>query len=336
MIGYHVAEGSRISAAKEAVMKPSLSIVVPVFNEEGNVRPLFEALLPVLSSLGMEWEIIFSDDGSSDDTWPALVALNQSDARVKGLRLSRNFGHQYALFAGLSRARGDAVISMDGDLQHPPELIPELVARWQAGDQIVHTIRQDEQRVHWLKKFASRLFYRVFSYLSGVQMEPGMADFRLLDRAVLGELMQFREQGLFLRGIVNWIGYQSSKVEFVCGERHSGISKYTLSRMLKLAWAGITSFSVVPLRISIVVGVLTSGLAFAEVLYAIYAKLFTDTAVPGWASAVAVVSFLFGMLFIMLGVLGEYIGRILLEVRGRPRFLVREELGGFSAVRNSE
>ncbi len=311
-------------------MEPCLSVIVPVFNEEGNVRPLYEALSPVLSSLGMEWEIIFSDDGSTDGTWPAVSALNQSDERVKGLRLSRNFGHQYALFAGLSRATGDAVISMDGDLQHPPEVIPELVARWQAGDQIVHTIRKDEQPGNSFKKFTSQLFYRVFSYLSGVQMDPGMADFRLLDRAVLNELMQFREQGLFLRGIVNWVGYQSSKVEFVCGERHSGVAKYTIGRMLKLAWAGITSFSVVPLRISIIIGVLTSGLAFAEVLYAIYAKVFTETAVPGWASGVAVVSFLFGILFIMLGVLGEYIGRILLEVRGRPRFLVREEVGGFS------
>ena len=317
-------------------MEPSLSIVVPVFNEEGNIRPLFDALLPVLTATGMPWEIIFSDDGSTDGTWPALTGLNQCDGRVRALRLSRNFGHQYALFAGLSKARGDAVISMDGDLQHPPQVILELVARWRAGDQIVHTIRKDVQRGHWLKKATSRLFYRMFSYLSGVRLEAGMADFRLLDRLVLDELMGFREQGLFLRGIVNWVGYQTSKVEFVCGDRHSGTGKYTLRRMLKLAWAGITSFSVVPLRISIVIGVLTSGLAFAEMLYAIYAKLFTDTAVPGWASAVAVVSFLFGILFIMLGVLGEYIGRILLEVRGRPRFLVREEVGAYSGARSSE
>jgi dolichol-phosphate mannosyltransferase len=317
-------------------MEPSLSIVVPVFNEEGNIRPLFDALLPVLTATGMTWEIIFSDDGSTDGTWPALTVLNQCDGRVRALRLSRNFGHQYALFAGLSKARGDAVISMDGDLQHPPQVILELLARWRAGDQIVHTIRKDVQRGHWLKNATSRLFYRLFSYLSGVRMEAGMADFRLLDRLVLDELMGFREQGLFLRGIVNWVGYQTSKVEFVCGDRHSGTGKYTLRRMLKLAWAGITSFSVVPLRISIVIGVLTSGLAFAEVLYAIYAKLFTDTAVPGWASAVAVVSFLFGILFILLGVLGEYIGRILLEVRGRPRYLVREEVGAYSGVRSSE
>jgi dolichol-phosphate mannosyltransferase len=311
-------------------MNSSLSIVIPVFNEEGNVRPLYDALLPVLSSLGMDWEIIFADDGSTDGSWAAICALNQMDPQVKGLRLSRNFGHQYALFAGLSRAGGDAVVSMDGDLQHPPELIPELIARWQAGDQIVHTVRDDRQRASWLKKATSRMYYRLFSYLSGVQMEPGMADFRLLDRAVLNELMAFREQGLFLRGIVSWVGYRSSKVGFVCAPRHSGKAKYTPGRMLKLAWAGVTSFSIVPLRISVVFGALTSLLAFAEMIYAIYAKIFTDTAVPGWASAVAVVSFLFGILFIMLGVLGEYIGRILLEVRGRPRFLVREQAGDFS------
>jgi len=304
-----------------------LSIVVPVFNEGGNIRPLFDALVPVLESTGMEWELIFSDDGSTDATWPTISALHEEDGRVKGLRLSRNFGHQYALFAGMSRATGDAIISMDGDLQHPPELVPELVERWRAGDQIVHTVRKDEENVSPFKKWSSKIFYKIFSYLSDVEMEAGMADYRLLDRAVVDELMKFSEQGLFLRGIVNWVGYKSSKLEFVCGTRYSGESKYTFRRMLTLAWAGITSFSVVPLRISIVIGVLTSALAFTEMLYAIYAKLFTDTAVPGWASAVAVVSFLFGILFILLGVLGEYVGQVLVEVRGRPRFLIREHVG---------
>jgi len=158
-------------------------------------------------------------------------------------------------------------------------------------------------------------------------MEGGMADFRLLDRQVLDELLKFKEEGLFLRGLVHWVGYQSSKLTFQCGQRFSGKGKYSLKKMLKLAWTGITSFSIVPLRVSIIIGVLTSLLAFAEMLYAIYAKLFTDTVVPGWASGVAVVSFLFGILFIMLGVLGEYMGRVLIESRGRPRFLISESIG---------
>lgn len=308
-------------------MGSELSIVVPVFNEAGNIEKLYSELITVLERLGMEWEVIFCDDGSDDETWKEIDVLHKQDARIKGIRFSRNFGHQYALFAGMQHASGKAVITMDGDLQHPPGLIPKMLEHWQAGDKIVHTVRvySDEQGV--LKRVSSNLFYRLFAFLSGVKMESGMADFRLLDRQVLDELLEFKEEGLFLRGIVHWVGYQSSKLEFQCGDRFSGKGKYNLRRMLKLAWTGITSFSIVPLRVSIAIGVITSLLAFSEMIYAIYAKLFTDTAVPGWASGVAVVSFLFGIMFIMLGVLGEYIGRILIEARGRPRFLISEQLG---------
>jgi len=308
-------------------MDPVLSIVVPVFNEAGNIRKLHSELIPVLEKLGVDWEIIFCDDGSDDATWEIIDQLHRDDERIKGVRFSRNFGHQYALFAGMQHASGKAVITMDGDLQHPPELLPEMLERWRAGDKIVHTVRVYDQKQGFIKKLSSNLFYRLFTFLSGVEMEGGMADFRLLDRQVLDELLKFKEEGLFLRGLVHWVGYQSSKLTFQCGQRFSGKGKYSLKKMLKLAWTGITSFSIVPLRVSIIIGVLTSLLAFAEMLYAIYAKLFTDTVVPGWASGVAVVSFLFGILFIMLGVLGEYMGRVLIESRGRPRFLISESIG---------
>jgi len=308
-------------------MDPVLSIVVPVFNEAGNIRKLHSELIPVLEKLGVDWEIIFCDDGSDDATWEIIDQLHRDNERIKGIRFSRNFGHQYALFAGMQHASGKAVISMDGDLQHPPELLPEMLERWRAGDKIVHTVRVYDQKQGFIKKLSSNLFYRLFTFLSGVEMEGGMADFRLLDRQVLDELLKFKEEGLFLRGLVHWVGYQSSKLTFQCGQRFSGKGKYSLKKMLKLAWTGITSFSIVPLRVSIIIGVLTSLLAFAEMLYAIYAKLFTDTVVPGWASGVAVVSFLFGILFIMLGVLGEYMGRVLIESRGRPRFLISESIG---------
>jgi len=308
-------------------MDSELSIVVPVFNEAGNIEKLCSELIPVLERLHVEWEVIFCDDGSDDATWKIIDLLHKNDERIKGIRFSRNFGHQYALFAGMQHASGRAVITMDGDLQHPPELLPKMLERWRAGDKIVHTVRVYNNKQGIFKRVTSSVYYRLFTFLSGVKMESGMADFRLLDRQVLDELLKFKEEGLFLRGIVHWVGFQSSKLNCQCGERFSGEGKYSLKKMLKLAWTGITSFSLVPLRVSIIIGVLTSLLAFSEMLYAIYAKLFTDTAVPGWASGVAVVSFLFGILFIMLGVLGEYLGRVLIESRSRPRFLISESIG---------
>ncbi len=306
---------------------PELSLVIPAFNEQGNLIPLYRALLSVLSELRMEWEIIFSDDGSSDGTWGEIAELNSLDGRVRGVRLSRNFGHQYALMAGLSASRGDAAISMDADMQHPPELIPELVELWRKGNLVVHTRRLDPVSTGPFKRWSSRLYYKVFSFLSGVPMRSGMADFRLLDRQTLDEILKFPEEGLFLRGIVQWIGYKSATVEYLGRERFSGASKYTMRKMVKFAWTGITSFSLIPLRLGIYIGIITSLLAFAEMVYAVYMRLFTDSVVPGWASGVALISFLFGILFILLGLIGEYIGRILIEVRRRPRFLVSQTIG---------
>ncbi len=310
----------------EAGEAPEVSIVVPCCEEAENVPQLYAELLDVMRTFGHPWEVIFIDDGSRDATWETISALHQRDNRVAGLRLSRNFGHQNALLAGMLQARGRAVITMDADLQHPPQVIPRLIDEWKKGSKVVHTIRIDSKDLSSAKRLTSQWFYRAFSSLSGVRMEPGMADFRLLDGQVVNNLLRLPEQGMFLRGLVHWVGYPSSRVTFQARERASGRSKYTFWRMLQFAWNGVTSFSVVPLRLGVLLGFLTSIVAFGELIYAIYMKA-TGRTVPGWASAVGVVSLLFGILFVLIGITGEYVGRILIEVRSRPRFLISECVG---------
>lgn len=306
---------------------PELSVVVPAFEEAGNLFELYRQLNVVLDNLNLSWELVFADDGSRDRTWQEICLLHAGDPRVRGVRLVRNFGHQFALLAGIAHARGRAVITMDADLQHPPALIETMVRLWRQGHKVVQTIRQDGVRVPWRKRWTSRLFYRVHSFLAGAEMHAGMADFRLLDRAVVDVLLQLPEAGLFLRGLVQWLGFPTTHVTYEVQPRFAGRSKYSLAKMLTLAWDGISSFSIVPLRLGIVLGLLTGGLAILELGYVVAVRVLSDAVMPGWASAIGVTSLLFAMLFFMLGVVGEYIGRILIEVRGRPRYVVAEGVG---------
>jgi dolichol-phosphate mannosyltransferase len=302
-----------------------ISIVTPAYNEERNLEVFVAHVVDALDGAGeSDWEIIIVDDGSADRTWDTVAALSASDIRVRGVRLSRNFGHQSALLAGLTAARGRAVIMMDADLQHPPSVLPQLIGKWREGFQIVHAVRRDPPNMSWFKRTTSRLYYRLFTFLSGVAIEPGSADFRLLDRQVLDEVLKFEENALFLRGLVHWVGFATASVPFECAERHAGTSKYNLRKMVTLGWHGVSSFSLVPLRIGIAIGLLSSTLAFLGAAYAIFGWWADDAVVPGWASSVVISSFLFGVLFVFLAVLAEYVGRIAVEVRHRPRFLVRE------------
>jgi len=296
--------------------------VIPVLNESSNIRPLldaFEACLP----RGYEFEIIFVDDGSDDDT---LEVLHQSMFRGKAvgyLSFSRNFGHQNALKAGLDRASGDCVISMDGDLQHPPELIPVLLEKWEQGYDVVYTRRKDTRKQGTFKRLTSHWFYRFMRSLSGMQMEEGIADFRLLDRKVVDVAAAFHEPDLFLRGIIKWMGFRQCAVDYTSGQRFSGQTKYTHRKMIKFALQGITSFSVKPLYVSIVLGIVFFLLSLIYIPYILWCVV-TGQAVQGWASIVITIMFFGGLNMLLLGIMGIYIGKIFMQTKQRPGYIIQE------------
>lgn len=305
-----------------------ISIVVPCYNEEGNIEPLFEAISR--NTEGFNWELILVDDGSSDGTFRMIRALVAKTPRVRGIRFSRNFGHQYALLAGLSGSSGDVIVTIDADLQHPPELIKELVRAWREGFNMVHTRRISEGQLTWFKRKTSDVYYSILTWLSDIKVEEGASDFRLMDRRVVDTVLSMQEADLFLRGLVTWMGFRQKTLEYKVRPRYSGTSKYTLSKMLRFAMTGITSFSTVPLRMGILIGFVTSGLAFVELIYVVYSK-FQGKVVPGWTSMTALLSFLFGVSFILLGMMGIYIGHIFRRVQNRSLYIIEEDTGTLSS-----
>ncbi|HEY3426892.1 MAG TPA: glycosyltransferase family 2 protein, partial [Negativicutes bacterium] len=297
-----------------------ISIVVPVFNEQDNVNVFYQEICKHIEPLDYSFELIFVDDGSTDETPFMLDKLAQQDDRVRPILLARNFGHQIALTCGVDHACGDAVVTMDGDMQHPPEMLPLLISKWEAGFEIVQTIRQDTEGVSWFKRFTSGMFYQVINKLSDIRIAEGGSDFRLLDRKVVETLKNFKEKARFIRGIVGALGYKQIQIEFVAPQRFAGKSKFSYKKMIQFALDGITAYSRLPLRLALYLGVAFGLFSFLLTADVVYTKLFTTDAVPGWATIAASVLLLGGLQLIGLGIIGEYIGRIFEEVKQRPLY----------------
>ncbi|NNE41487.1 MAG: glycosyltransferase family 2 protein [Marinicaulis sp.] len=303
--------------------RPEISIVVPAYNEAANIPVLVSEVLNVLGP-GADIEILVVNDGSRDETAETLKTMAEKTPELRYITFSRNFGHQAALLAGLRNARGACAIAMDADLQHPPEFLPMLIDAWRDGAALVLTRRDDRENVSLFKKISSSAFYKFVNVLGDFDIEPGSADFFLLDRKVLRALNQFGESRIFLRGILPTLGYEKQILDYSPADRRHGASKYTLRKMISLGLDGILSTSINPLRLGTIAAMALGGLASIYALYAIYVAVVLKTALPGWTSVMLVVTIIGAIQLFVLGVIGEYLGRALTEVRGRPAYIVAE------------
>ena len=306
---------------------PVISVVVPCFNEEEVLPHTHKRLAAVLGDAGLDFEIIYVDDGSSDQTALCLRDIQEQSENVGVIRLSRNFGHQVAATAGLDYAGGDAVVLIDADLQDPPEMIPKMVEKWKEGYDVVYGVRTSREGESSFKLWTASAFYRLINTLSEVPLPLDAGDFRLIDRRAVDALRQMRERHRLLRAMTTWVGFHQTALPYERSKRFAGTSKYPLRKMIALALDGIVSFSVIPLRLISFVGLMLSLLALVGIVYAVTARLLTDSWVPGWTLLFISSLMIGGLQFIFLGIMGEYIGRIYGEAKQRPLFLVLEVLG---------
>jgi dolichol-phosphate mannosyltransferase len=305
----------------------SVSVVIPCFNEEGNLRETHRRVTEAVSQAGIQYEVVYVDDGSYDTTPELLRQLQAEDEHVRVVYFSRNFGHQFAVTAGLAHASGGAVIILDADLQDPPELIAEMIRLWEAGYEVVYGVRTDREGETRFKLLTARLFYRLIRWLSETEIPLDTGDFRLLDRKVVDVIAAMPERDRFLRGMVSWAGYRQIGIPYRRAPRFSGETKYPVGKMVRFAFDGIVSFSVKPLRLSTLMGFICAGLALLAILYALAMRLFTQRWVTGWTALIIAILFLGGAQLISLGIIGEYVGRLYGEAKHRPLYLVRETLG---------
>jgi polyisoprenyl-phosphate glycosyltransferase len=302
-----------------------LSVIVPVHNEEGNIFPMHARLKEVLEGLGLQYELIFVNDGSRDASLLRLHELAATHPHVRYIQLSRNFGHQIAVTAGLDHCRGGAAVIIDADLQDPPELIAELWAKHQEGYQVVYARRRSRKGESFLKKWTAKAFYRLMRRLTNIEIPLDTGDYRIIDRKIIDVLKQMPEQNKFLRGQISWIGFKQTFVDYDRNQRNAGSTSYTYSKMIRLALDGITAFSEVPLRMITFLGFAVSGLSFLLIIYSLISYFFLENYVRGWASQMISILFIGGIQLIGIGIIGEYIARIGANVRQRPLYVIADD-----------
>ena len=303
-------------------MKKKVSIILCCYNEGEGIRMTVDAIRRVMSALDYDYEFIVVDDGSADNTLHEIKTMALSDDRLFYIEFSRNFGHQSALKAGMDFSRGDCIISMDADMQHPPELLPLMLEKWEEGYDIVYTRRMDNKRLSFAKRYSSKLFYKTMNFLSDIELEQGTADFRLLDRLPANALIRMKETDLFMRGMVKWIGFKQFAIDYMPNDRKTGKTKYTIRKMTDLASSGITSFSVKPLYISLYVGFFLAAVSLLLIPYVLVSYI-CGYAVPGWTSIVLIMVFFEGLQLFIFGIMGLYLGKIFTQVINRPNYIVR-------------
>jgi dolichol-phosphate mannosyltransferase len=305
------------------------SIVAPVFNEVDNLRRLHERVTGVMQQTGEPWELVLVDDGSTDGSSELMQALYEQDPEhIRAVRFARNFGHGIAVTAGMDYARGQAVILIDADLQDPPEVILDLIAKWREGYEVVYAVRAEREGETRFKRTTAALFYRLLSRITDVRIPLDTGDFRLMDRQVVDAVRSMRERHRFVRGMVSWVGFRQTGVSYTRHKRYAGQTKYTLRKMLRLAWDGVTSFSYFPLQLATYLGFGIAALSAVAILIVVLLRLFSDAEpLKGQATTLVMVLFLGSIQLISLGIIGEYLGRIYNEVKGRPLYIVHSVLG---------
>ena len=303
-------------------MQTKLEIILPAHNEEGNIRPIFDAIVQVLSSTNYSYSILFVDDGSTDDTLSRIKELASEDTRVKYIELSRNFGHQNAIKAGLDSTQAEVVIMMDCDLQHPPSLLKELLNRYEQGYDIVRTKRIENETAGFIKRKASNLYYQFLNQLSDITLEQGSADFRLISGKAIDYLRAFNEYDLFYRGLVKWIGFKQISLAYQPEQRLSGETKYSYKKMISFGLKGFTSFSTKPLYFAAYLGMIFSLLSTLFIPYIIHA-FYTGSQVPGWASVIAAIVFFGGLNLMILGIIGIYLSKLFTQSKIRPHYIIK-------------